>query len=600
MSGDSNPCPNPAPSPNPVRLIGRVLFACLAVSAFYASASVASVCRVTPTGAAAGSGTWAAPMDMQTALGNPVCDEIWAKAGTYKPTTGTDRNISFTLDRTVAVYGGFAGSETARDQRNPATHVSILSGDIGTANDNSDNSYHVVYIVGDAATKIDNDTVLNGFTITDGNASGTELPLFNGGGLLCTGKQAGGQCSPTLRQLIFTNNRANFAGGGMEISCWVDAVASPVLSDIHFSNNHAGSSGGALHRGSECEEIFSLERVTFEGNDANNGGALHAGYTSGVEMRDIVFLNNTANQDGGATHITSLDSVVLERVRFEGNSAKKQGGAMYNQSTIAGRTSTISLVDVIFNNNSVLNAASNGQGGAINNEAFGGSMNLLMNRVTLSNNQANFAGAIRNIDSYVSGNLTATLSNVTFSNNSATTSSRDMTSSANYHSVDINLRNVTLDSSSGNGYYSLVNTSQGNGTVNLELSNVILWDSNRSLPIANSGPATTIHIDHSIVVRSKGSGINWVSSLGTDGGGNIDADPLLGALANNGGYTQTMLPAAGSPAIDAGLATTCTAAPVSGLDQHGGTRPHGPQCDIGAVEVGAVSNSGGIFADGFE
>ncbi|MFM7715745.1 MAG: hypothetical protein ACKO7A_24510, partial [Microcystis sp.] len=58
-------------------------------------------------------------------------DEIWVSAGTYKPTTGTDRNATFTLKNNVGIYGGFAGTETARTQRNIATNVTILSGEIG-------------------------------------------------------------------------------------------------------------------------------------------------------------------------------------------------------------------------------------------------------------------------------------------------------------------------------------------------------------------------------------------------------------------------------------------------------------------------------------
>ncbi len=586
------------PNPSLVRLGGRILLACLAVSGFYASASAASVCRVTPAGTAGGSGTWPAPMDLQAALGNSACSEVWVKSGTYKPTTGTDRTVSFTLDRKVAVYGGFAGSELERHQRNPAAHVSVLSGDIGTANNASDNSYHVVYLVGEAATtNIDHDTVLDGFTITGGNASGSSLPWFNGGGLLCEGKHAGGQCSPTLRQLIFADNLASAAGGGMKISCWTGASATPVLSDIHFSNNHAGTGGGALHRSSECNTPFALDRVTFEGNDANKGGAMYYEFSAGVSLRDSTFTNNTANKDGGATYFRGLESLVLERVRFEGNSANEFGGAMYNGSSSSGQTSAISLVDVSFNNNSALPTVGNGQGGAMNNDASGGHIDLILSRVTLSNNRANFAGAIRNTTSYLVGDLNATLGNVTFSNNSATGSGRDMSSSAQKGSLILAMRNVTLDS--GNtGYYSLVNTANDTGTLSLNLSNVILWDSTPSLPITNSGAGATTHIDHSIIVRSQGSGSTWLGSLGTDGGNNLDVDPLLGALANNGGFTQTMLPAASSAAINAGNASTCAMAPVSGRDQRGGARPHGPQCDIGAVEVGAVVDV--IFANGFD
>lgn len=579
----------------PARPAVRMLLVLVAGLTSHAPAFAASVCRVAPNGTAGGSGTWTAPMDLQSALGNAACDEVWVKTGTYKPTTGTDRNISFTLDRAVAVYGGFAGNETLRSQRNPNTRITVLSGDIGTPDVASDNSYHVVQILGDNVTKIDATTVLDGFTITAGRADGATVFTFNGGGLLCLSQSPGGLCSPTLRQLHIADNHASVGGGGIEIYCEVGADASPAMSELQVSSNTAGSSGGGLELGSECKSILTLERSLFQGNSAGYGGAMTVEYGNGVTLRDVDFANNDASQNGGAMYNDSLGSIVFERTSFDGNTAGALGGAMYNRSGVG--TSAINITDTLFNNNSALATGGNGQGGAMHNETFGGNISLLMNRVTLSNNQADFAGAIHNTDSYVGGTLTANLGNVTFRNNTATTSSRDMTTSASYTASDVALRNVTMDSSS-TGYYALVNTSSGSGSVHLTLSNVILWDATPSLPIVNSGAATSTVIDHSIVVRSNGSGSSWRTSLGTDGGGNIDADPLLGALGDNGGWTPTMLPTMSSPAIDAASAATCAAAPVSSRDQRGGSRPHGPGCDIGAVEVGADVDM--IFANGFD
>ena len=62
-------------------------------------------------------------------------------------------------------------------------------------------------------------------------------------------------------------------------------------------------------------------------------------------------------------------------------------------------------------------------------------------------------------------------------------------------------------------------------------------------------------------------------------------DPVLGALANNGGPTQTLLPLTGSPLLDAIPPASCGAA----VDQRGITRPQGTGCDIGAVEVEVVT-----------
>ncbi len=58
--------------------------------------------------------------------------------------------------------------------------------------------------------------------------------------------------------------------------------------------------------------------------------------------------------------------------------------------------------------------------------------------------------------------------------------------------------------------------------------------------------------------------------------------PKLGALQNNGGGTDTRLPALDSPAVDA--ATGCGTRPA---DQRGNDLPAGPACDLGAVEIGA-------------
>jgi hypothetical protein len=77
-------------------------------------------------------------------------------------------------------------------------------------------------------------------------------------------------------------------------------------------------------------------------------------------------------------------------------------------------------------------------------------------------------------------------------------------------------------------------------------------------------------------------------------------DSKLGsvALANNGGSTQTLLPPSGSPLVDAIPVGSCQASIAAGIttDQIGTTRPQGPACDIGALEVptslSVVSGSG--------
>jgi hypothetical protein len=123
--------------------------------------------------------SWAnAFTSLQSALADAQAgDQIWVAQGTYKPTNSTDRTISFALDNGVAVYGGFAGTETQLSQRDWVHNLTTLSGAIGTP---GNGSYHVVTDTGTAGP-----TVLDGFTITGGNAesSNTAFPQNSGGGM---------------------------------------------------------------------------------------------------------------------------------------------------------------------------------------------------------------------------------------------------------------------------------------------------------------------------------------------------------------------------------------------------------------------------------
>jgi hypothetical protein len=147
--------------------------------------------------------TWnSAYPTLQAALANPRTStgaEIWMAMGTYTP--GDLRTDTFQLANNVAIYGGFAGNETAHSQRNPnpETNGTILSGDLNgddgpDTNDDgipdtnrTDNAYHVV-----TGSGTDNTALLDGFTITAGNADGTDSNS-DGGGLFNTSG------SPTVR-----------------------------------------------------------------------------------------------------------------------------------------------------------------------------------------------------------------------------------------------------------------------------------------------------------------------------------------------------------------------------------------------------------------
>ena len=85
-----------------------------------------------------------------------------------------------------------------------------------------------------------------------------------------------------------------------------------------------------------------------------------------------------------------------------------------------------------------------------------------------------------------------------------------------------------------------------------------------------------------IVVSDSGS-----ASGGTISGTPLTANPMLGVLMFNGGPgMQTMLPAAGSPALEAG---TTSGAPST--DERGTSRPPGGPIDLGAVQLSTASTT---------
>ncbi len=89
------------------------------------------------------------------------CDEIWVAGGTYKPTSPKEIAATFELVDGVAMYGGFAGTETSRSQRNWVRNPTVLSGDID-GNEERD-SYNVNSVV--TASDVNEATIVDGFII---------------------------------------------------------------------------------------------------------------------------------------------------------------------------------------------------------------------------------------------------------------------------------------------------------------------------------------------------------------------------------------------------------------------------------------------------
>jgi hypothetical protein len=271
--------------------------------------------------------------DLQTALvaARPG-DQVWVARGTYTPTTGTDRSASFALPDGVAIYGGFAGTETALGQRDWVANVTTLSGEIGVRNTQADNSYHVVTAHGLTAA-----TTLSGFTIIGGNADGPTAADKRGGGMWVTASAG----ALTVTHVTFRNNRA-YNGGAMYL-----ATPTATLREVGFVGNSAALVAGGLF----CDTSApTLTHVSFIGNAARYGGALYtnagstphvsgglfrenratrdggglSAFLSGPAFSDVVFVGNAADFGGGMS--LDLASPQLNRVTFAGNSASRGGG----------------------------------------------------------------------------------------------------------------------------------------------------------------------------------------------------------------------------------------------------------------------------------
>jgi predicted outer membrane repeat protein len=336
-------------------LLGSILAVLLLTLSPASAVRAGGVRFAAPDGLSSGSClSWANACTLQHALEVAVSgDHIWVKKGVYYP--GVNRADTFTLKNGVALYGGFAGTETMRDQRNWQTYLTILSGDIDH-NDtdtnsngiiepwlgdsiNGNNAYHVVTGGGTNSS-----AVLDGFVITAGQANGSPWPKNIGGGMYNFSS------SPTLTNVTFSGNSAGFGGGmGNESS-------SPTLTNVTFNGNSASYGGG-------MENYFSsnprLTNVTFSGNSAGSAGGGMDNERSSPTLTNVTFSGNTANFGGGMENYNS-SNLTLTNVTFSGNSAAVYGGGMYNDSSSPTLTNVIMWGNTATNDGQgIYNIASN-------------------------------------------------------------------------------------------------------------------------------------------------------------------------------------------------------------------------------------------------
>ncbi|MGY6588994.1 MAG: choice-of-anchor Q domain-containing protein [Wenzhouxiangella sp.] len=284
-------------------------------------------------------------VDLQLALGNQACAEIWVAAGSYKPTSDpTNRAATFLIGEGVSIYGGFAGGENSLVERDWTANVTVLSGDIDN-NDRVDQhgrtphyldqvgaNSHTVVTVGPGQSWAS----LDGLQITGGLSDRPEcaqtdsqhpdlpdpidLPQHDcfGGGILADranlrlrnvlligniaghgGGLAQYRGAADFSRVQASGNRAYWVGGGLllarifatvddnTVPGVADAVPSAFLNDIGLHGNDANAGGGLVTAGS----LYRTDRLVVSSNQAERfGGGICECYNAsfdGAELRPV-------------------------------------------------------------------------------------------------------------------------------------------------------------------------------------------------------------------------------------------------------------------------------------------------------------------------
>lgn len=342
-------------------------------------------------------------------------------------------------------------------------------------------------------------------------------------------------------------------------------ATSLTMSGITVTGGNINGNGGGLSI-SGINPNITLDSMVFTSNNANgNGGGISLNNNAALTVRNSTMSNNTATALGGAISFFQGGSLVMQNCTVSGNTASgtsghdASGGAIYFDGTALASpppgytASTLLVRGSTFNGNTASHA-----GGAIAVDEFTGT--LLLQDSTLTANIAGTSGGGVLCIGNSAGIGSMTLQDCTVAGNRA---------------------NGTAGGTGGGGVARLSNFA---GSINL--TGTIVFGNNNPGGVAPDVFASSSFTTTNANFCDIGSATGFTLSGSSGNNLPFGSNPMLGALASNGGSTQTMALLVNSPAINTGTS-------IGGIttDQRGIARPQGSTPDIGAYERQATAAS---------
>ncbi|MEM6345743.1 MAG: T9SS type A sorting domain-containing protein [Bacteroidota bacterium] len=302
----------------------NTFFLFLLISSLFSPLGAQVFVNANATGANDGTSWNDAYTDLSTAIdSSAIGSQIWVASARYAP--GGDPNASFLINKQLELYGGFLGTESNLSERDILANPTILSGDnIGDdtpgdfLNQRLDNVNSVVRI----GSAIDNTTIIDGFTISGGQADSisTDLLYTSGAGVFCEG-------APLIRNCSITDNFAANLGAGMLVNN-SDAGGIRMESCRFFANKTDQAGGGLMITGTGTTRSYIID-CAFENNISVRTGGGASIENASIEIHSSLFKDNTADLFGGGAILFTTDNDIkyfIDSCVFENNLSTLGGG----------------------------------------------------------------------------------------------------------------------------------------------------------------------------------------------------------------------------------------------------------------------------------